>query len=171
MQLLWNNAGNSIAADMILVQCYSGWRPNELCNLELENINLDEGYFISGSKTEAGLDRKVPIHSKIEWIVKNHYQKSKDLGGSFLFTKETNPQKITPSAYRHAITGFFKQAEIETDHIPHDGRVHFVTQAKKYNVDEYAIKRIVGHTIKDITEAVYTKRDFDWLRSEIEKIK
>lgn len=43
--------------------------------------------------------------------------------------------------------------------------------SKKYNVDEYAIKYIVGHAITDITEKVYTKREFDWLRSEIEKIK
>lgn len=43
--------------------------------------------------------------------------------------------------------------------------------AKKYNVDEYAIKYIVGHSISDITEKVYTERKSDWLKSEIEKIK
>ena len=42
---------------------------------------------------------------------------------------------------------------------------------KKYKVDEYAIKYIVGHTIKDLTERVYTKRDDDWLLEEIKKIK
>ena len=30
---------------------------------------------------------------------------------------------------------------------------------KKYKVDEYAIKYMVGHEIQDITEKVYTKRD------------
>ena len=48
---------------------------------------------------------------------------------------------------------------------------HFVTMAKKYDVDEYAIKYMVGHKITDITEKVYTAREFDWLREEIEKIK
>lgn len=43
--------------------------------------------------------------------------------------------------------------------------------AKKYQMDEYAIKRIVGHDIKDITEKIYTKRDIEWLKEEIEKIK
>ena len=43
--------------------------------------------------------------------------------------------------------------------------------AKKYNVDEYAIKYIVGHEISDITEKVYTQRETEWLKSEIEKIK
>ena len=43
--------------------------------------------------------------------------------------------------------------------------------AKKYGVDEYAIKYMVGHKISDITEKVYTEREFQWLREEIEKIK
>lgn len=49
--------------------------------------------------------------------------------------------------------------------------MHFVTMAKKYGVDEYAIKYIVGHVINDITEKVYTKREIEWLKTEIEKIK
>lgn len=49
--------------------------------------------------------------------------------------------------------------------------MHFVTAAKKYDVDEYAIKYIIGHSISDITEKVYTKREIDCLKEEIEKIK
>ena len=49
--------------------------------------------------------------------------------------------------------------------------MHFITAAKKYHVDEYAIKYIVGHSIQDVTERIYTKREIDWLRNEIEKIK
>lgn len=47
----------------------------------------------------------------------------------------------------------------------------FVTMAKKYQVDEYAIKYIVGHAITDITEKVYTERDVEWLKEEMKKIK
>lgn len=43
--------------------------------------------------------------------------------------------------------------------------------AKKAEVDQYAIKYIVGHKIDDITERVYTQREPEWLKSEIEKIK
>jgi hypothetical protein len=42
--------------------------------------------------------------------------------------------------------------------------------AKKYKVDEYAIKRIVGHSIADLTESTYTERDLEWLKEEISKI-
>ena len=48
--------------------------------------------------------------------------------------------------------------------------MHFITTAKKYNVDEYAIKYMVGHAIYAIKERVYTKRDIDWLASEVDKI-
>ena len=54
-------------------------------------------------------------------------------------------------------------------HRLHDARKHFITMAKKYGVDEYASKYIVGHKISDITEKVYTQRGFKWLREETGK--
>lgn len=57
------------------------------------------------------------------------------------------------------------------EHSAHDTRVQFVTMCKKYNVDEYAIKYMVGHSIKDLTERVYTKREIGWLKTELKKIK
>ncbi len=56
------------------------------------------------------------------------------------------------------------------DHRPHDPRKTFITMAKKAKVDEYVIKRLIGHRITDITESAYTKRDVDWLREELEKM-
>lgn len=38
-------------------------------------------------------------------------------------------------------------------------------------MDEYALKRIVGHSISDITERVYSKRGVGCLKGEIEKNK
>lgn len=40
---------------------------------------------------------------------------------------------------------------------------------EKANVNEYALKRLVGHHISDITENVYANRPVSWLREEIEK--
>lgn len=50
-------------------------------------------------------------------------------------------------------------------------RKHFVTMAKKAEVDQYAIKYIVGYKIDDITERVYAQREPEWLKNEIKKIK
>lgn len=73
--------------------------------------------------------------------------------------------------YKNLLMRIIKALSLNDEHRLHDCRTHFVTQAKLYKVDDYAIKRLVGHSIKDITEKIYTKRDIDWLRTEIEKIK
>ena len=78
---------------------------------------------------------------------------------------------MTYSNYRDRFNNVIQNLQLNPEHKAHDPRKHFVTMAKKYKVDEYAIKYIVGHTIKDLTERVYTKRDDDWLLEEIKKIK
>ena len=75
--------------------------------------------------------------------------------------------QVNPRWYKCEVTSYY----LNPKHKAHDGRKHFVTIAKKYNVDEYAIKYMVGHSIMDITERVYTDRTIDWLKCEIEKIK
>lgn len=56
-------------------------------------------------------------------------------------------------------------------HKPHDTRHTFITKAKKANMNEYILKLIVGHTVEDITERVYTHRTMQQLKEEIAKIK
>lgn len=38
-------------------------------------------------------------------------------------------------------------------------------------MDEYILKRIVGHAINDITESTYTHREIEELKEEMLKIK
>ena len=61
--------------------------------------------------------------------------------------------------------------KLNPKHRAHDPRKQFISMAKKYNLDEYAIKYIVGHRIYDVTEKVYTDRTVQWLKDEMEKIK
>lgn len=51
MQTLWDNLGKIRFVDWILIQCYMGWRPQELAILELEDVHLDERYIVGGMKT------------------------------------------------------------------------------------------------------------------------
>jgi integrase len=173
IQLLWENINNYEWVDAILIQCYSGWRPKELELLEIANINLDEHTMSGGVKTVSGKNRVVPIHSKIYDLVKNRYDQAVLSGSKYLFCakpqKGTN-WKFTNSRYCICLEMLKKDLGFNEAHAPHDGRAHFITMAKKYKVDEYAIKRIVGHKIDDITEETYTTRSFDWLREEIERI-
>lgn len=72
--------------------------------------------------------------------------------------------------YMHRVNKFIDTLKLNPDHRPHDGRNIFITMCKNAGIDEYAIKKKVGHEIYDITEKVYTKRDPQWLHNEILKI-
>lgn len=175
--LLWEHVDDKRYVDAILIQCYSGWRPQELGLIRLEDVDLENWTFKGGMKTDAGTDRVVPIHSKIQSLVLRKYKEAESLGSEYLLnwvdpnTRNKKNIKLTYNRYAKAFDLIRIELSLNPEHRPHDGRKHFVSMAKKYGVDEYAIKYMVGHKISDITEKVYTAREFDWLREEIEKIK
>ena len=78
---------------------------------------------------------------------------------------------LSYTKYRNRYKKIIEKLGLNPEHKAHDGRVQFVTMAKKNSVDQYAIKYMVGHSIDDIAEKVYTRRDNEWLKTEIEKIK
>ena len=175
IQRLWDNLYAFPYIDVVLIQCYSGWRPQELGLIEITNIDLEKNIMTGGMKTNAGTDRIVPIHPKILPLVKKRYNEAAQTGSKYLITctdgiTHKGNVLLTYDKYSGRFKAIVKKLGLSPDHRAHDPRVHFVTQAKKYGVDEYAIKYIIGHQIADITERVYTKRDVDWLQSEIQKI-
>ena len=177
MDLLWANASSKQGVDILLIQCYSGWRPQELGLLELKDVDLENWTFRGGMKTDAGENRVIPIHSRIQDLVLRKYQEAEALGSPYLLNwadpnnRNRKNLKLTYARYQKAFERIRDELKLDPNHRPHDGRTHFVTMAKRYGVDEYAIKYMVGHKISDITEKVYTRREFAWLREEIEKIK
>lgn len=174
MELLWSHVDDKLFADVLLIQCYSGWRPQELSSLEVANVDLENWTFKGGMKTDAGMDRVVPIHSKIRPLVEQKYKEAQNLGSKYLFNYtngRTGSTMLTYDRYQRSFNMVRDELKLNPEHRPHDGRKHFVTMAKKAGVDEYAIKYMVGHKIADITEKTYTQREFDWLKEEMEKIK
>ena len=168
MKILWACTEKYKIARMIVISCYMGWRPQELLILKTKDVNIIEGSITGGIKTTAGKNRKVPIGEKIRGLINDAYVAALDRNDEYLFTNDGVP--YTYSAYQKQFKRFLDAAGIDTSHKAHDARKHFVTMAKDADMDEYAIKRIVGHAISDLTERVYTDRNFDWLKSEIEKI-
>lgn len=171
MELVLKYQGE-LVADFILVQCYSGWRPQELLTMQIDKVDLENWTFTGGVKTEAGKNRTVPIHSRIRPIISEWYNLAAQRGSEYLFFRdEDKPLQISYGYLIRRFREFMRLDGISSDHRPHDGRKHFVTEGKRAGMDEYAIKHIVGHAITDITERTYTRRDMNWLAQEIEKIK
>ena len=154
LNILWQHTDDETVR-CILIQTYTGMRPTELVLLDPNKINIKEKFMIGGIKTENGIDRTIPIHSVILNLVED-------------FKNSTTK----PKSYKTYERRFRETLEMVniSDHTPHDCRKTFVTLAKKYQVNEYAIKRIIGHSIKDLTENTYTERSTEWLVSEVNKI-
>lgn len=127
-------------------------------------------------KTEAGTNRMVPVHPKIQPLVKKFYDEAISLNSKYLINctdthTHRSSYKLTYDKYSHRVEKIVAELKLNPEHRAHDGRVTFVTMCKNSDVDEYAIKYMAGHAITDITEKVYTKRAPHWLHDEILKIK
>lgn len=174
IKALWDNVDKVKYVDWILIQAYMGWRPQELATLRLDEINLEKWYMQAGMKSDAGRQRLVPIHSRIQPLVQRCYDFAESIGSEYLLNDEpkgTGPWNMSYSKYRSRFTKVIEQLDLNPLHRPHDPRKTFVTRGKKAEMDEYALKKMVGHTIEDITEAVYTDRDIEWLRTDLEKLR
>ncbi len=57
------------------------------------------------------------------------------------------------------------------DYTPHDCRYTFATRAKEAHLNDNAIKKILGYTIKDVTDGIYVQLSPQLLYEEIIKIK
>lgn len=169
-KLLWSHLGEDYV-NIILIQCLTGFRPQELLELNTDDVDLEQNIIVGGMKTDSGRNRTVPIHSAIKSLVEEQYHLAKAKGYEKLFFKLEDGKPMSVFNYTARFKKVMKKYQLNPDHRPHDPRKDFVTEAKKYKMDEYALKRIVGHSIKDITERVYTERDTKWLQEEIEKIK
>lgn len=162
IKLLWDNLDIPFV-DMILINIYSGLRPRELVEIKCENIDFNENIMRGGIKTVAGKNRIIPIHNAILKLVKKRYNKHNE----YLFYKE-NGNNMNYDDYRNRFRKIMN--ELGLKHKPHDTRHTFITRAKRYNVNEYILKLVVGHSISDITENVYTHRTTQEMLDEINKI-
>jgi len=163
INILWNKSENNDLIKVILIYCYSGMRPNEIFEISTDNIYLDKRYMIGGSKTKAGRNRIIPIHSQIIPLIE--YFVAKDNEYPFIL----NVSKFNYSKFTRMFRNLME--ELGFNHTPHDGRHTFITKMKRAGANDFILKRIVGHSITDITEKVYTHREIEELLLEIERIK
>lgn len=174
MKTLWSHVSDTQYVDWILIQCYTGWRPQELATLKLTDIHLDQWYMQAGMKTPAGKQRIVPIHSRIQPLVLSNYHRAMEIGSEYLFNDKGQTHAgswaVTYDKYRNRFNKVIQKLNLNSEHRAHDPRMTFITNGKKVGMDEYALKEMVGHSIQDITESTYTIRDLEWLRNDLEKL-
>ena len=146
---LWKNRNSFV--DIILFMVYTGIRPNELFKI----TEATEDYIVTGSKTDAGKDRMIPIHDDIKEIFK-----------SILNNKTLDI--LTRNKFYELFNN--EMSKLSMKHEPYDTRHAFSTLWKFSKRDSLARKRIMGHAVKDLTDDVYTHLDINFLRSELNKV-
>ena len=163
--VLWANLYVVNNVDLILITIYSGLRPTELLEITTDNVHLDEQYMVGGIKTEAGIDRVIPIADKILPLIKNRYDKNK----RFL----VNNKYGNHYTYGSYVSANFNTVmnRLQMQHLPHDGRHTFASLMDNVGANEVCLKLIMGHSMKnDVTKGVYTHKTIPQLIEEVNKI-
>ena len=154
---LWKDSGDAVAA-FALITIYTGMRPSELLFQKITETDLEKGYLVGGSKTEAGKNRIIPLHPKIRPLIR---QMIKEDGR--LFSNQTlagfQMHRWNPYMESHSMS-----------HLPHDGRHTCATLMEEAGIPLHHRKLILGHKVKDVTTGTYTHIDPQVLIDDISKL-
>lgn len=148
--------------DSVLAFLYTGFRISELLGLKTANIDLDARTIQGGTKTRAGKDRIVPIHSKIFELIENRVNQ----GNEYLFSYNGN--KLSNSQYYMFWNEIMKQLKIEKT--PHECRHTFRSRLDSAGANKVCIDLMMGHKSKEVGERVYTHKTIQELKYAIELI-
>ncbi len=149
--------------DTVLIFIYSGWRISELLALTPEDIDLRAGTMKGGTKTKAGKNRVVPIHSRIRPLIEARLA----AGGPRLISLNGKP--ISANAYRNIWAGIMDNLRME--HTPHECRHTFETLLDAAGGNRRCIDLLMGHVSKDTGNRVYNHKTIDELKETVELIK
>ena len=157
IETLWTNSGD-ITVQLILILIYSGMRIGELFTMERDHVDLEAGYMIGGSKTEAGKDRVIPINQKIKPFVQRLYDVS---DGPLLIDGYAGPHTV--NAFRQ------KKYYPALDRLgiprrtPHACRHTFASMMVSAGVRPEVLQKILGHASYTTTADVYVHQDLTTL--------
>lgn len=115
------NNGNDFTG-YILIMIYTGMRYGEISTIKKANIHLKERYMVGGIKTEAGIDRQIPICNKIFPIIEKFYSENdkkllemheKVFYNNFYVTLERlGIRKLAPHCCRHTTATALANADV-----------------------------------------------------------
>ena len=149
--------------DSILFFLYTGFRISEMIHLKIADVNMEKQILRGGVKTEAGRNRVVPIHSKIQNIVESHVASSNT---EYLFEDKGNQLSIP----RYRILWRNIMRTLEMKHTPHECRHTFRSRLDSAGANKVCIDRLMGHKSQGTGERVYTHKNIEELRLNIELI-
>lgn len=169
LETLCENIGTIPYADYILAMCYLNFRISEFLELTSDSYHISKSgipVFIGGKKTEAGTDRLVPIHKKIQPIIQSCIAKN----GETIFCDE-NGKAFTPDRFRkQCFYPAIQALEFPDDLTPHSCRRTFSTRMSAAGARQEDIIALMGHTNFDVDINHYINQETETLYNAIMKM-
>lgn len=171
LELIRQSVGKVPYMDYIYIMCYVNFRVSEFLELTPDRYKVtDSGihYFVGGKKTDAGKDRIVPIHPKIQQLV----QKCIENGGETIFCrmhegsefgKAMNKDYFLKYCFRPAMQAI----GLGDEYTPHSCRRTFSTRMSAAGAREEDIIALMGHTDYKVDIDHYIIQEVDTLYNAI----
>ena len=125
----------------------TGMRVTEIISLNIEDVNLEEGYVVCNSKNRK---RNIPLGSMSLNALKDYIEKSRPI---LIKSDEENALFVNVNGRRLTRQGFWKivkyyqeQANITKDITPHVLRHSFATHLLRNGADLKSIQAMLGHS-------------------------
>ncbi len=153
-------------ADIILTMCYTGFRISEFLELTPFSYDSKDKTLRGGNKTQADINRIVPIHAKIQpiidkWIAKN---------GKTIFCNDNGEKYSTKYFREKCYYPTLKEIGIRILP-PHCTRHTCATCLSAAGARPEDIQKILGHTDYDTTANTYIHQSIDTLQNTINLLK
>ncbi|WP_409229463.1 tyrosine-type recombinase/integrase [Gudongella sp. SC589] len=150
----------------ILIMIYTGMRISELMDLTRFNIDLENMVITGGIKSDAGRDRVIPIHPKIQGYIKYWYDQDNE---ALIVTKTS--RKMNADNYRaNFFNPLMEQYGFRSDLTPHSCRHTFASKLAVAGVDTLHIQKLIGHADYALTANTYSHLEVDELKKAIGKM-
>lgn len=185
VQRIFQAIGTYRYAEYIFCLCYLGYRPGEMLELRKDQVVEHKGrlFIVEGKKTDAGRDRTVPVHQKIEAIIRDRLMVP---GTDLVFPQyvfgrisKKNPialfqgfKGMSDNYFREDIfKPMMEKLGIAAGKVPYGARHTFSNKLKAASGDDRDKAALIGHSDYTFTQTKYQSTNNDELLAVVDSMK
>lgn len=177
--------GSHRYAEYIFCLCYLGFRPGEMLELRKDQVIEHNGrlFLVEGKKTDAGRNRTVPVHQKIEDIIRARlFVPGTDLVfPQYVFGRPSKKHPVALfTAFKEMTDNYFREnvfkpltarLGIAEGKVPYAARHTFSNKLKNATGDDRDKAALIGHSDYTFTQTKYQTTNEEELLAVVDSIK
>ena len=150
-----------VARDVNAIMMYTGMRPSEVLELQVGNIDLLKRQMVGGMKTDAGKNRRIPIHRDLVGLIRTLLEEAKEAGRTTLIPSMSYNTLLVKM--KETMPHFAKK------HSMRDWRRFVVTTCRQNKIDEAILDSYIGHEPGTVQEKHYYKPTWEKVLEEYDR--